>query len=268
MCTRRTESEVLTRGKGTGKPSAPRSLASAKYRRHMICTMRREILLVCATTCVRAHAGSASGTESHRSRDLDLPRDERPTNIRYSVVEFTGLVQVQMSPQGRTLRRHSNRRTQDGERLFSDERCDEAGIPRRGDKAEGGDQGCPGTPAEFCCALKPNLDALHGALAPSGGGAIADMDDAYAYGPIDDVFPALEEFALSVRNDLGMEVVFTKMVCHSTGESERLQASAERRRLLLSLARDQLSGLRLERGEEGLAAGTWAVAVLDGAVPG
>ena len=98
MCTRRTESEVLTRGKGTGKPSAPRSLASAKYRRHMICTMRREILLVCATTCVRAHAGSASGTESHRSRDLDLPRDERPTNIRYSVVEFTGLVQVQMSP--------------------------------------------------------------------------------------------------------------------------------------------------------------------------
>ena len=110
MCTRRTESEVLTRGKGTGKPSAPRSLASAKYRRHMICTMRREILLVCATTCVRAHAGSASGTESHRSRDLDLPRDERPTNIRYSVVEFTGLVQVQMSPQGRTLRRHSNRR--------------------------------------------------------------------------------------------------------------------------------------------------------------
>ena len=110
MCTRRTESEVLTRGKGTGKLSAPRSLASAKYRRHMICTMRREILLVCATTCVRAHAGSASGTESHRSRDLDLPRDERPTNIRYSVVEFTGLVQVQMSPQGRTLRRHSNRR--------------------------------------------------------------------------------------------------------------------------------------------------------------
>ena len=110
MCTRRMESEVLTRGKGTGKPSAPRSLASAKYRRHMICTMRREILLVCATTCVRAHAGSASGTESHRSRDLDLPRDERQTNIRYSVVEFTGLVQVQMSPQGRTLRRHSNRR--------------------------------------------------------------------------------------------------------------------------------------------------------------
>ena len=109
MCTRRTESEVLTRGKGTGKPSAPRSLAPAKYRRHMICTMRREILLVCATTCVRAHAGSASGTESHRSRDLDLPRDERPTNIRYSVVEFTGLVQVQMSPQGRTLRRHTNR---------------------------------------------------------------------------------------------------------------------------------------------------------------
>ena len=113
MCTRRTESEVLTRGKGTGKPSAPRSLASAEYRRHMICTMRREILLVCATTCVRAHAGSASGTESHRSRDLDLPRDERPTNIRYSVVEFTGLVQVQMSPQGRTLRRHSNRRPDD-----------------------------------------------------------------------------------------------------------------------------------------------------------
>ena len=110
MCTRRTESEVLTRGKGTGKLSAPRSLAPAKYRRHMICTMRREILLVCATTCVRAHAGSASGTESHRSRDLDLPRDERQTNIRYSVVEFTGLVQVQMSPQGRTLRRHSNRR--------------------------------------------------------------------------------------------------------------------------------------------------------------
>ena len=110
MCTRRTESEVLTRGKGTGKLSAPRSLAPAEYRRHMICTMRREILLVCATTCVRAHAGSASGTESHRSRDLDLPRDERQTNIRYSVVEFTGLVQVQMSPQGRTLRRHSNRR--------------------------------------------------------------------------------------------------------------------------------------------------------------
>ena len=44
------------------------------------------------------------------ARDLDLPRDERPTNIRYSVVEFTGLVQVQMSPQWRTLRRHSNRR--------------------------------------------------------------------------------------------------------------------------------------------------------------
>ena len=111
MCTRRTESEVLTRGKGmVVSLSAPRSLADAEYRRHMICTMRREILLVCATTCVRAHAGSASGTESHRSRDLDLPRDERQTNIRYSVVEFTGLVQVQMSPQGRTLRRHSNRR--------------------------------------------------------------------------------------------------------------------------------------------------------------
>ena len=74
--------------------SEPRSLADAEYRRHMICTMRREILLVCATTCVRAHAGSASGTESHRSRDLDLPRDERQTKIRYSVVEFTGLVQV------------------------------------------------------------------------------------------------------------------------------------------------------------------------------
>ena len=44
------------------------------------------------------------------ARDLDLPRDERPTIIRYSIVEFTGLVQVQMSPQWRTLRRHSNRR--------------------------------------------------------------------------------------------------------------------------------------------------------------
>ena len=48
----------------------------------------------------------------------------------------------------------------------------------------------------------------------------------------------------------------------------RAAVQRQRRRLLLSLARDQLSGLRLERGEEGLAAGTWAVAVLDGAVPG
>ena len=70
---------------------------------------------MCATTCVRAHAGYASGTETRcvsltpTSRDLDLPRDERPTNKRYSVVEFTGLVQVQMSPQRRTLRHHSNR---------------------------------------------------------------------------------------------------------------------------------------------------------------
>ena len=46
---------------------------------------------------------------SHRSRDLDLPRDERPTNTR-NVVEFTGLEQVQSSPLGPTLRRHSNRR--------------------------------------------------------------------------------------------------------------------------------------------------------------
>ena len=50
-----------------------------------------------ATTCVRAHAGSVSGTESPitdpATRDIDLPRDERPTNTRYSVVEFTGLVQ-------------------------------------------------------------------------------------------------------------------------------------------------------------------------------
>ena len=48
----------------------------------------------------------------------------------------------------------------------------------------------------------------------------------------------------------------------------RAAVQRQRRRQLLTLARDQLSGLRLERNDEGLAAGTWAVAVLDGAVPG
>ena len=34
-----------------------------------------------------------------RRFNLDLPRNERPTNTRYSVVEFTGLEQVEMSPE-------------------------------------------------------------------------------------------------------------------------------------------------------------------------
>jgi len=49
----------------------------------------------------------------------------------------------------------------------------------------------------------------------------------------------------------------------------RAAVQRQRRRQLLTLAREQLTGLRLERSEdEGLAAGAWVVAVLDGAVPG
>ena len=64
----------------------------------------------------------------HRSRDLDPPmdppRDERPTNTRYKVVEFTGLVHVHMIPiKAKRRPRHGNRRRP--------ERAAQGGLARR-----------------------------------------------------------------------------------------------------------------------------------------
>ena len=56
--------------------------------------------------CAGARWIRRSGTESHRSQGISISQGTK----RYSVVEFPGLVQVQMSPQGRTLRGHRNRR--------------------------------------------------------------------------------------------------------------------------------------------------------------
>ena len=81
------------------------------------------------------------------------------------------------------------RATQDGKRLFRG---------ARGDKSTGTDQGSPDSPALFCAALAPALGRLHERLAADGGGAWADMDDAYAVGSADTVFAALRAFADAV----------------------------------------------------------------------
>ena len=65
------------------------------------CALLRALKWLRGATRAASAAAKSSGTESLQSRDLNLPGDERPTNMRYSVVEFTGLVQVQMSLQGR-----------------------------------------------------------------------------------------------------------------------------------------------------------------------
>ena len=68
----------------------------------------------------------------------------------------------------------------------------------RGDSHEGTQQGFAVSSGAFSVAIQPELRALDEELATYGGSARAIMDDGYAVGPPEVVFPALERFAASL----------------------------------------------------------------------
>ena len=80
---------------------------------------------------------------------------------------------------------------------------------------EGMRQGDPLAAAGFCVAIHPEVQELDGALGVHGGCAKFDMDDGYAVGPASVVFPAVLDFARSIR-ELGLELQLSKCHCYST----------------------------------------------------
>ena len=63
-----------------------------------------------------------------------------------------------------------------------------------GQAKEGGTQGDPEAGTWFCVAWQPHVRTLDSVLAEAGGAASLGMDDLFASGPPDVVFPALERF--------------------------------------------------------------------------
>ena len=96
------------------------------------------------------------------------------------------------------------------QRLFSG-----AAGATRGDSSEGTQQGFAISSGGFSVAIHPELRALDEELAPFGGAARAIMDDAYAIGPPEVVFPALERFAAALRTATALEVQQAKYACWS-----------------------------------------------------
>ena len=88
-------------------------------------------------------------------------------------------------------------------------------APARGDSSEGTQQGFAFSSGAFCVTIQPELEALDAELAPFGGAARAITDDAYAIGPPEAVFPALERFATALRTATGLEVQQAKYACWS-----------------------------------------------------
>ena len=80
--------------------------------------------------------------------------------------------------------------------------------------AEGVHQGDPLSSAQFCAAIHPEVRQLDAELRDSGGSARFDMDDGYALGPPDEVFPAVLRFAARVHA-LGLELQVPKCRCFS-----------------------------------------------------
>ena len=71
--------------------------------------------------------------------------------------------------------------------------------------AEGVQQGDGLSSGNFCVAIHPEVCELDAALAPVGGCAKFDMDDGYAIGPAELVFPAVHQFAAAIE-DLGLQL--------------------------------------------------------------
>ena len=80
--------------------------------------------------------------------------------------------------------------------------------------AEGMQQGDPFASAGFCVGIHPEVLDLDGELQVVGGFAKFDMDDGYAVGPADHVFPAVTRFGIAVQG-LGLELQVTKCECFS-----------------------------------------------------
>ena len=70
----------------------------------------------------------------------------------------------------------------------------EHGGKRWGEAPEGATQGDPPAGGYFSLAWHPQLRVLDAELARAGGAARAGMDDLYALGPPEILFPALEKF--------------------------------------------------------------------------
>ena len=85
----------------------------------------------------------------------------------------------------------------------------------RGDSSEGTQQGFAVSSGGFSITIHPELSALDAELAPFGGAARAITDDAYAVGPPEVVFPALERFAQRLHDATGLEVQQSKYDCWS-----------------------------------------------------
>ena len=80
--------------------------------------------------------------------------------------------------------------------------------------AEGGQQGDALAGAGFCVATHPEVKAFDAELAEHGRAARFDMDDGYAVGPPEIVFPAVVRFAAALR-DLGLDLQIDKSSCFS-----------------------------------------------------
>ena len=80
--------------------------------------------------------------------------------------------------------------------------------------AEGVHQGGPLSSAQFCVAIHPEVCLLDAELRSYGGSARFDMDDGYAVGPAEQVFPAILRFAARAHA-LGLDLQLHKCKCFS-----------------------------------------------------
>ena len=85
----------------------------------------------------------------------------------------------------------------------------------RADSSEGTQQGLPPSSPAFCIAIQPELADLDAELAAAGGCARAIMDDVYAVGPAEVVFPAVTRFATALRLLTSPEIQSGKSACWS-----------------------------------------------------
>ena len=90
-----------------------------------------------------------------------------------------------------------------------------AGGKRSGFASEEGmHQGDPLASGGFCVGVHPEICELDAELQPSGGSAKFDMDDGYAMGPPEVVFPATLRFAANVQ-EIGLQLQLSKCTCYS-----------------------------------------------------
>ena len=76
----------------------------------------------------------------------------------------------------------------------------ESGGTVWGQAREGGTQGNPEAGSWFCVAWQPQIRRLDAELSAVGGAAKAGMDDLFAIGPPEVVFPALERFCQDIKD--------------------------------------------------------------------